>query len=152
MAMLTMLGSARRCCDGMTRRETLRAGGLALLCGGLSLERLVAAENALSPAVPAGKAKSVILLYLLGGAATQDMFDLKPRAPIEVRGEFRPIASSVAGIQVCEHLPQTARWMHKAALVRSVNHKAGCHNTLPSYTGYEEVLTNIVSTKESYPP
>jgi hypothetical protein len=135
----------------MTRRETLRAGGLAVL-GGLSLERLVAAEDASSPVVPAGKAKSVILLYLLGGAATQDMFDLKPRAPVEVRGEFRPIATSVAGIQICEHLPQTARWMHKAALVRSVNHKAGCHNTLPSYTGYEAMLDNIVSTKDSYPP
>jgi hypothetical protein len=84
-----------------------------------------------------GKAKSVILLYLLGGAATQDMVDLKPSAPAEIRGEFKPIATSVPGIQICEHLPRMAGWMHKVALVRSLNHKAGCHNCLPSYTGYE---------------
>jgi hypothetical protein len=149
--MLTMLGSPRRCCDGITRRETLRAGALACL-GGLSLQRFAAAEDGSGAAMGSHKAKSVILLYLLGGAATQDMFDLKPGAPSQVRGEFRPISTSVAGLQICEHLPKTAGWMHKAALVRSVNHKAGCHNTLPSYTGYEAMLDNIVSTKDSYPP
>ena len=65
------------------------------------------------------------------------MFDLKPDAPAEVRGEFKPIATTAPGIQICEHLPRTAKWMHKAAIVRSVNHKAGCHNCLPSYTGFE---------------
>jgi hypothetical protein len=64
------------------------------------------------------------------------MWDLKPNAPAEVRGEFKPIATNVPGLQICEHLPRMARWMHRAALVRSVNHKAGCHNCLPSYTGY----------------
>ena len=65
------------------------------------------------------------------------MWDLKPNAATETRGEFKPIATNVPGIQVCEHLPLMAKWMHKAAIVRSVNHKAGCHNCLPSYTGYE---------------
>ena len=65
-------------------------------------------------------AKNVIHLYLHGGAPTQDMFDLKPNAPKEIRGEFNPIATNVPGIQISEHLPRMARWMHKCAIVRSV--------------------------------
>jgi hypothetical protein len=65
------------------------------------------------------------------------MFDLKPGAPDRIRSEFKPAATNVPGIQICEHLPRMAEWMHKAAIVRSVNHKAGCHNCLPSYTGYD---------------
>ncbi len=135
--MLTMLGSPRRCCDGITRRETLKVGALSLLGGFFDLGSLLRAEASRAIHVAPGKAKSVVLLYLLGGAATQDMFDLKPNAPVEVRGEFKPRATNVPGIQICEHLPRMAGWMHKAAIVRSVNHKAGCHNCLPSYTGYE---------------
>jgi Protein of unknown function (DUF1501) len=134
--MLRLLGSPRRCCDGLTRRETLRAGALGLL-GGLTLPDLLRAET--HPG-RLGKAKNVILLYLLGGAATQDMWDLKPNAPAEVRGEFKPIATSAPGVQVCEHLPRMAKWMHRCAVVRSVNHKAGCHNCLPSYTGFAEPM------------
>jgi Protein of unknown function (DUF1501) len=134
---LRLLGSPRRCCDGLTRRETLQAGALTAL-GGLSLPHLLAAET--SGHARPGKAKSVIVLYLLGGAATQDMWDLKPKAPAEVRGEFKPIPTTVPGLQISEHLPRTARWMHRAAVVRSVNHKAGCHNCLPSYTGFAEPM------------
>src|SRR3954451_10244740 len=105
--MLTMLGSPRRCCDGLTRRETLKAGALSALGGFFNLPSLLAAEASGSDHVRPGKAKSVILLYLLGGAATQDMYDLKPSAPSGVRSEFKPIATSVPGIQVCEHLPLT---------------------------------------------
>jgi hypothetical protein len=148
--MLTMLGSKRRCCDGVTRREALTAGTLALF-GGMNLPRLLAAEEALQHSRP-GRAKSVILIYLLGGAATQDMIDLKPNAPAEIGGEFRPIATSVPGIQVCEHLPRMSRWLHKMAVVRSLNHKAGCHNTLPSYSGFEQLLPDITGTSEGYPP
>src|SRR5579871_2728457 len=83
------------------------------------------------------KAKNVIFVFLLGGAATQDMYDLKPEAPAEVRGEFRPITTSVPGIEVCEHLPRLAELAHQFAFIRSVNHKAGCHNCLPCYTGYD---------------
>lgn len=137
--MLTMLGSSRRCCDGFTRRETLKAGALTAL-GGFGLPQFLAAQEA-GQIVP-GKAKSVILLYLLGGAATQDMWDLKPKAPSEVRGEFNPIDTNVAGIQIGEHLPLMAQWMHKTAIVRSLNHKAGCHNCLPSYSGWELPLAN----------
>jgi hypothetical protein len=147
--MLTMLGSPRRCCDGITRRETLKAGALSALGGFGLAEFLQAGEY--GHTFP-GKAKSVILLYLLGGAATQDMFDLKPDAPDEVRGEFKPIPTSASGVEICEHLPLMSRWMHKAAIVRSVNHKAGCHNTLPSYTGYEVMVQDNTTTKDSYPP
>jgi hypothetical protein len=134
--MLTMLGSPRRCCDGMTRRESLRAGALSLLGSAFTLPNLLRAEESRAVHERPGRAKSVILLYLLGGAATQDMWDLKPTGLTETRGEFKPIATTASGIQICEHLPQMARWMHKAALVRSVNHKAGCHNCLPSYAGF----------------
>jgi hypothetical protein len=130
-----MLGSPRRCCDGLTRRETLTAGALTLLGGAFNLPSLFALEQNRTRNLRPGKAKSVILLYLLGGAATQDMFDLKPDAPSGVRSEFKPIATTAPGVRICEHLPQLSRWMHRAAIVRSVNHKAGCHNCLPSYTG-----------------
>jgi len=135
--MLQLLGSPRRCCDGLTRRETLAAGALTLLGGGFNLPALLAAEARKPASQRPGQAKNVILLYLLGGAATQDMWDLKPDAPAEVRGEFQPIDTNVPGIRISEHLPLTSRWMHKTAIVRSVNHKAGCHNCLPSYTGLE---------------
>src|SRR3954447_14490157 len=99
--MLTVLGSPRRSCDGMTRRESLQVGALGSL--GLFGLPVLAEGNELPPRGRPGRAKSVILLYLLGGAATQDMIDLKPKAPDGVRGEFRPIATSVPGIQICEH-------------------------------------------------
>lgn len=150
--MITMLGSKRRLCDGLTRRETLKAGALSLLGGAFNLPSLLAAEQQRTTHDRPGKAKSVILLYLLGGAPTQDMFDLKPGAPDKIRGEFKPMASNVPGIQICELLPRMAQWMHKAAIVRSVNHKAGCHNPLASYTGYEAMLADITSTKDTYPP
>src|SRR5262249_54260952 len=92
--MLTMLGSERRCCDGLTRRETLKAGALSLLGGFFDLPSLLALEEkqiSRPQCRRPGKAKSVILLYLLGGAATQDMFDLKPSAPTGIRSEFKPI-------------------------------------------------------------
>jgi hypothetical protein len=79
------------------------------------------------------------------------MFDLKPDAPAEVRGEFKPIATNVPGIRICEHLPRMAHWMHRAAIVRAVNHKAGCHNCLPSYTGYE-VLMPDQHPRDTDPP
>jgi hypothetical protein len=148
--MLTMLGSPRRCCDGLTRRETLKAGALSLLSG-FTLPSLLRAEAARASGTRPGKAKNVILLYLLGGAATQDMYDLKPNAPSEVRGEFKPVATNVPGIQICEHLPRMARWMHHIALVRSLNHKAGCHNCLPSYTGCE-VPQPDQHPHDSHPP
>jgi uncharacterized protein (DUF1501 family) len=145
--MVSVLGTPRRGPHGVTRRQVLQAGGLAL--AGLSLPAVLAAEaRRTRPA----RAKSVILLYLLGGAATQDMVDLKPDAPDGIRGEFKPIATSAPGVQVCDQLPRMAQWMHKVAVVRSLNHRGGCHNPLPSYTGYEVMPPDIVSTRDTYPP
>ena len=131
--MLTMLGGPRRFCDGLTRRETLQVGTLGML-GGLSLPNVLRAEAENPQPSRTGKAKSVVVLYLHGGAPTQDMYDMKPQAPVEVRGEFKPIATSASGIEICEHLPRSAKWMHKSAIVRSVSNKSNCHNTMPSFT------------------
>src|SRR5262245_22222463 len=111
-AMLSILGGGTKLCDGITRRELMRVGALSLF-GGMTLPALLRAADA-PAARRRGPARSVILFNLLGGPSHQDMFDLKPDAPPEVRGEFRPIATSLPGLQVCEHLPRTAKWMHKA--------------------------------------
>src|SRR3954451_22110810 len=96
--MITMLGSPRRCCDGLTRRETLKAGGLSLF-GGMTLPNLLRAEESRAFGHRPGDDKSVSLLSLLGGAATQDMWDLKPNAPEGTRSEFKPAATSAPGVQ-----------------------------------------------------
>lgn len=134
--MLTMLGNPRRCCDGLTRRETLRSGALSAMAG-FGLPQMLQAEE--MGIAKEAKAKNVIFIFLLGGAATQDMYDLKSDAPAEVRGEFKPIPTTVPGIEVCEHLPKFAQLAHQFAFVRSVNHKAGCHNCLPCYTGFDVI-------------
>src|SRR5262245_31893683 len=109
--MITVLGSPRRHCDGITRRESLKIGALSSL-GGFSLPDLLLAEERKTHRGQPGHAKNVIVIFLVGGAASQDMYDLKPHAPVGIRSEFKPIATSVNGIQVCEHLPLLAKWMH----------------------------------------
>jgi hypothetical protein len=148
--MLTVLGNPRRFCDGLTRREAITAGSLGMLGGFFGLRALP--ETQAAPRQRSARAKHVILIFLHGGAATQDMWDLKPGAPIEVRGEFKPIASNVPGIQVCEHLPRLSRWMHRTALVRSVNHRAGCHNVVPAFTGYPELVAEQNIANPKHPP
>src|SRR5262249_38415300 len=98
--MITMLGSLRLSCDGLTRRETLKVGALSLLGGAFNLPSLLALEQARGPRGRRGKARSVLLLYLQGGPATQDLFDLKPDAPSGIRSAFKPIATSASGITV----------------------------------------------------
>lgn len=149
--MLTMLGGKRQFCDGITRRETLQVGTLGVL-GGLSLPTVLRAEADRSQTGSSSRAKSVVVFYLHGGAPTQDMYDMKPHAPLEVRGEFVPMATTAPGINICEHLPRSARWMHKAAIIRSVSNKSNCHNTMPSFTGWEQPLDDLTILKDSYPP
>jgi Protein of unknown function (DUF1501) len=134
---ITILGNARRGCSGPTRRETLKIGALSLLGGLFDTASLLAMEESPSGFLFPAKAKSVVLLYLQGGPPTQDMFDLKPEAPGGVGGEFKPAPTSALGVEICELLPKTARWMHKAAIVRSAYHNGGCHKNLPMYTGYD---------------
>ena len=119
--MITMLGTSRTACDGVTRRETLKVGALSLLGGYFNQPSLQALER--MGKSRGAKAKSVILIYLQGGPATQDMFDLKPNAKAGIRTEFKPIDTNVPGIQICEHLPLFSRWMHKTAIIRSAFHK-----------------------------
>ncbi|MEO6808470.1 MAG: DUF1501 domain-containing protein [Isosphaeraceae bacterium] len=122
-------------CAGPTRRELLRIGGLSML-GGLAMSGRVQAEAQFPGHLRPGRAKSVIFLSLFGGPSHIDMFDLKPNAPEEIRGEFQPIATSVPGLQICEHLPETAQWMHKATLIRSVTHHYNSHNPYAVLTGF----------------
>src|SRR5437899_2525204 len=107
----------------MRRREFLRAGSLGLF--GLALPEFLGARTARAvtgnrPGLPRGRAKACILLFMWGGPAQQDTWDLKPDAPAEYRGEFRPISTNVPGIQICEHLPLLARRTDK--LARSEEH------------------------------
>jgi len=149
--MLRILGNRTQLCDGVTRRELMRVGGLSLF-GGMTLPRLLAAARP-SPAAPiGGSAKSVILLNLLGGPSQMDMFDMKPHAPVEVRGEFQPIDTSLPGLQICEHLPNTARHMHKATIVRTVTHTYNAHNPLAMMTGFTGGANNQLAPEPTDPP
>jgi hypothetical protein len=137
--MLRILGSARQLCDGLTRRDLLRAGGLGLFSLHLTdLLRLQSAqaETRTRPLHAGfGKARSCILLYLYGAPSQLEVFDLKPDAPVDVRGEFRPADTSVPGVRICEHLPRTARVMHLATLVRSLSHPYNIHSAAYALTG-----------------
>src|SRR5438045_5271790 len=128
--MLTILGPRQQLCDRTSRREFLKIGGLAL--GGLSLPQILRAE---AEAGISGSHKSVIMIFLSGGPPHQDMVDLKPDAPAEIRGEFNPIATSVPGIQICEHLPGMARMMDRLAIIRSVIGSEGAHSAFQCMHG-----------------
>jgi hypothetical protein len=130
--MIRVLGGPKRLCDGLTRRDLLHVGSLGMLGLGLSSGRLpgqLSAEASLSHDGPSGsgKAKSCILLFMYGSPSQIETFDPKPDAPVEVRGELGCIPSSVPGLSVCERLPNLARVMDKATLIRSVSHPYPIH-------------------------
>src|SRR5476649_17449 len=135
----------------------MRVGALSLFSG-MTLPRLLrGAEYAATQRLPVsqrprGAAKSVILFNLLGGPSQMDMFDLKPDAPVEVRGEFQPIGTSVPGLQVCEHLPNTAKLMHKTCLIRTVTHGYNAHNPLPIMTGFTDGNFGQIKAEPTDPP
>jgi hypothetical protein len=124
--MLSIHDTGPKLCDGVSRRELLRAGGLGLL--GLSWvawqERLHAA-----PERKTGTAKSCIVLFLMGGPPQHSMFDPKPDAPKEIRGDFKPIATSVPGVQFSELLPHTAQWAHRMSVLRAVSTGDNAHSS-----------------------
>src|SRR5262245_25424033 len=103
-----------------TRREVLQAGGAAAL--GLSLPDVLPSPGNAAPSSSFGRARSCIVVFLFGGPSHIDLWDLKPDAPAEVRGEFKPIATNVYGVRVCEHLPRLARMADRYCLIRSVTH------------------------------
>jgi hypothetical protein len=122
--MLAIPGPSVRHCQGIDRRDLLRAGTLGLF--GLTLPSVLRGEARAAEAASAsstfGKAKSCLIVFLNGGASHHDTFDMKPDAPAEIRGEFQPIGTNVPGIQVCEHLPLLARQVDKYTIVRSLSH------------------------------
>lgn len=118
-------------CDGSRRRDFLRVGALGL--GGLTLADLLKAESGSSAS--RRTQRSVIMVFLPGGPPHQDMLDLKPDAPSEVRGEFKPIGTKVAGIQVCEHLPRLAAMMDRFTVIRSLADSEGRHDAFQCLTG-----------------
>jgi hypothetical protein len=137
------------------RRQLLRAGTLGF--AGLSLSRLLEAEAAASTGSGAGKKiSSCILLFYYGGPSHLDTWDLKPRAPREVSGEFRPIATRVPGIQVCEHMPMCAGVANHLAIVRSLHHPMRNHNSaaLEALCGRtpERGDLELLSTDPNSPP
>ena len=117
-------------CDGVSRRNFLKIGALGM--GGLTLPQLLRAES--QSGVRKGH-KAVIMIFLPGGPSHQDMFDLKPDAPSEFRGEFKPIDTNVPGIQICEHLPYIAKRMDKCAILRSIVGATGGHDAIQCLTG-----------------
>jgi hypothetical protein len=128
--MFRIAGPARRFCDGLSRRSFLEIGSLAV--GGLSLAHL----NQLSAAGQASRHKSVIMVYLSGGLAHQDTFDLKPDAPAEVRGEFEPISTSVPGLEYGNLLPQLAQVADRCSIIRSCVGQRDEHSSFQNLTGY----------------
>jgi uncharacterized protein DUF1501 len=115
--MLTILGDKQRFCDGVSRRNFLKIGGLAL--GGLSLTDILALEAQAAPPARSSQ-KAIIMVYLPGGPPHLDMVDLKPDAPQEIRGPYKPIETNVSGIQISEHMPRLAKMMDRMVIIRSL--------------------------------
>jgi Protein of unknown function (DUF1501) len=129
--MFTFWGKSQRFCDGMSRRGFLRVGAFG---AGLTLAGMLRAR-AESPAPT--KKRSAIMVYLPGGPSHIDMYDLKPDAPAEFRGEFKPINTNVTGVQICEHFPLQAQMFDKLAVVRSLV-SVDEHSDSAVMTGYSE--------------
>lgn len=144
--MFALHGRGEKLCDGVTRREVLRVGGLSAM--GLSLPTLLRAKEtataskALDPTF--GRAKNVIFLWLQGGPPQHETFDPKPDAPAEIRGVFKPIQTNVPDIHFCELLPRTARRADKLAVVRSMATDDNIHSSSGYWvlTGYKYVGPN----------
>jgi hypothetical protein len=126
--MLNILGRRRRAAGGWTRRDVLQAGGAGLF--GLTLPKLLAAEEMTKR--PA-RAKSVIFLFLFGGPSQLETFDLKPLAPSNLRGPFRPVASRTPELKICELMPKLANISDKFCVVRTMTHPYNDHSTAGHY-------------------
>jgi len=135
-----------RTCDGVSRRDFLRVGALSVL--GLALPDFLrlqaeAAAGGTHAARGYPRAEGCILIWLAGGPSHLDTFDPKPEGPADVRGTFKAIPTSVAGIQLCEHLPLSAKVMDKFSIIRSVTSSIGAHEQASQYmlTGYKPLPT-----------
>jgi hypothetical protein len=131
-AMLSIAGPRSRYCDGLSRRACLQIGSLGL--GGLALPEILRSQAQAAAGKPI---KGVIMILLPGGPTHIDTFDLKPDAPAEIRGEFRPIATNVAGLDICELMPRLAGMADKYTIIRSLVGFLDDHNTNWCSTGWE---------------
>ncbi len=127
------LNRTNRKCDGMHRRELLHLGAAAF-CG-LTLADFYRAD-AQSPMDPSYRRKSIVNVWLAGGASHLDTFDMKPNAPVEFRGEFRQIATRMPGVQICEYMPRIAERLDRMALIRSLTGTVDSHDGAMCATGY----------------
>jgi hypothetical protein len=131
--MLTFWGAGQHFCDGLNRRNFLKIGAFG---AGLTLAEMLRLRAATTPGT-SGSGKSAIMIYLPGGPSHLDMYDLKPAAPKEFRGEFKPIATNVPGVQICEYFPRQAQMWDKLAVVRSLT-SVEEHSDCLVTTGYSE--------------
>jgi hypothetical protein len=130
--MLTINGSqSSPFCDGVSRRGFLKLGALGI--GGLTLADVLRAE---SQAGIGSSQKAIINIHLHGGPSHTDMFDLKPEAPVEYRGEFMPIATSAPGLDICEHMPMLASMGDKFSVIRSLVGSNSGHDNVQTQSGY----------------
>jgi hypothetical protein len=143
--------AAHRLGDGMNRRALLQVGGLASL--GLTLPKLLAAANRGKGTF--GRAKRCLMLYMWGGPSHIDLFDMKPEAPSEVRGQFMPVSTKVPGIRISELLPNLGRHTDKIGFIRSVTHSDNNHSTSAHWmlTGHKHPLAaeNFGARRTDYP-
>jgi hypothetical protein len=151
--MLSLLDRGARLCDRLTRREWLRVGGLGAF--GLSLPALPLAPGRAVTGTPSsfGKARACIVLFHLGGPPQHETWDTKPEAPAAIRGEFRPIATSVTGVRVCELMPRTARCLDKVCVLRATSTNDSAHSSSGYWmlTGVPHQPTNAEDSKPGAP-
>ena len=114
-------------CPGPNRRDFLRFGSVAVASTAFGSGLMAQGQAASSQAAHSSNDPAVIFVWLPGGPPHQDTFDMKPNAPAEYRGAFRPIPTNVPGIEICEHLPTLSKVADKFAILRSVAHKFADH-------------------------
>jgi hypothetical protein len=162
--MLTFFGSKQGFCDGLSRRNFLQIGAFG---AGLTLADQLRAKAQASNTIGRNqptRQKSAIMIYLPGGPSHMDMYDLKPDAPAEFRGEFNPINTNVPGVQICEHFPQQARMWDKCAVIRSVvavdehndslvmTGKSQRENMVANHPSFGSVVSRIRGDRAQVPP
>jgi hypothetical protein len=140
--MLTIWGSRQRFCDGITRRGFLKLGAFGAGLTLADLLRLRATATGTAAGTKPTSNKAAIMIYLPGGPSHIDMYDLKPAAPAEIRGEFKPIATNIPGVQICELMPRQARMWDQLAVVRSVT-SVDEHSDALVMTGYSEAQNTV---------
>src|SRR5262245_47372655 len=144
--MLRILGSTKQLCQGITRRDMMRIGGLGI--GGISLAQMLSLQEAsaaqsVEHGKAFGKAKGLILIHLYGSPSQLEWVDCKPTAPVEIRGDLKTIPSSLKGCDVCELLPNLAKVMDRTTVLRSLTHPYPIHGVAFALTGVPAFDVNM---------